>query len=197
MFFFLNRDGPALIAQHLEPDVLQRFRCVNTATRAAITARIREMSTSNAMAKYQKMHITQLRDKYIYQIFTKYGKGRFIISQEARSTKHTIPANAPLTLHIGRECMEGGIVDAYTGTPGALPAKGNHLIRLAENVRLVRVFYNGTKFKTPPPNVKTVTIDTEMDLRISKEPMHLATYTVQLAFTAAAKPAERTLVSRA
>ncbi len=91
-------------------------------------------------------------------------------------------------------------VDAYSRTPGAFTAKGNHLIRLAENVRLIRVFYNGkeSEFRRPETlhDTETVTIDTEMDLRISNEPTRLATYMVKLEFTAAAKPAERTLFSR-
>jgi len=199
--FFLHPNGPTLIIQYLEPDVLQRFRCVNKAACAATTAEVRTASVSNALAKYQKLepiHITPC-DKYIYQLRTPFGKGRFCISQAAHSTKHTIPGNAPLNLHIGSGCMEGGIVDAYSRKPDALPARGNHLIRLAENVRLVRVFYDGKAFKRPRtlPDVKTVTIDTEMDLRISNEPTQLATYMVKLEFTAAAKPAERTLFSPA
>jgi hypothetical protein len=198
--FFLHPDGPALIVQYLELDVLQRFRCVNKAACTAATAEVRAASVSNALAKYQKLEAMHSEHQYIYKIHTPFGKGHFCISQAARYTKHNVSANVPLRLLVGSGCMEGRIVDAYSRTPGALPAKGNHLIRLAENVRLVRVFYDGQpeKFRRPNTllNVKTVTIDTEMDLRISNEPTRLAAYMVKLEFTAAAKPAERTLFSR-
>lgn len=196
--FFLHPDGPALIVQYLEPGVLQTFRCVNTATHTATTAEIRAKSVSKAREKYQKLCITHLPscDKDVFRLYSSLGKHSFFISQAKHSKNHLIHANAPLWLHKGSECFEGGVVDAYGKKPTHPPAHGNHLIRLAENVRFIRVFYDGKAFRGPKTlsDVSTVTIDTEMDFRLSSE---LATYMVKFEFVSPAiKQAARTLYSR-